>query len=530
MQSEFSYLLESVSDDNLILCLPDVRNIKENVNIDETFFAKHILHQDKDGSLSSEDGDILAEVRQDKLRLLLGPGYHPSYSRGLYTSNVLLTTSTSLGSVDRLRVLVVDLPILPSYTRMGNRQGARQRHQLYRQTTQQSDSAAYVVKSRPVSALFSTASSKLTTMTTSRASSAPLTSRTKLRKQKNVGTFERIEGGTYDKRSPPRQVSADSGIEQDADNSLYELPPRMTSYVESEGFLLDQVYSDHFLTHLRRLVVPVIMKLNTLENNMNNISREDLIDLVPEVRKVINDSQISFPKCGGGARSPRHQEMLRLSVENVTLQCVHHQTWRAIQAVHRAEDRRSHAHLLTCWRRGLSVEHLGLDPDTWALPFSPALVELASLDMRSTPLDKLTTIQDALDQLRTQAGEMSLVVEDLERDTRTETEVVILASLLVQARPLHIYSTIFYIEHFVFSKHPDLSRSLECLKSSLALIEKSEARNIGRASSKMKREYSHEDLIELTEEIEMRYDRHGVPRDAEATLSSADIFRERLAK
>ena len=128
MQSEFSYLLESVSDDNLILCLPDVRNIKENVNIDETFFAKHILHQDKDGSLSSEDGDILAEVRQGQLRLLLGPGYHPSYSRGLYTSNVLLTTSTSLGSVDRLRVLVVDLPILPSYTRMGNRQGARQRH------------------------------------------------------------------------------------------------------------------------------------------------------------------------------------------------------------------------------------------------------------------------------------------------------------------------------------------------------------------------------------------------------------------
>ena len=532
MQSQYSHLLDSASDDNLILCLPDVRSIKEDVSIDETFFAQHLLHQDEDGSLSSEDGDLLAEVKQGQLRLLHGPGYYPSYSRGLHTSNILHITAASLGSLeDRLRVFVVDRPLVPSYTRMGNRQGSRrQRAQLYRQSTVQSDSSPAETKSRPVSAFFSRASSQLTT--TTRASSAPTTSRAKLRKQKSVGTFDIIDGESA-KKSPPRQISADSGIEQDVENSLYDLPPRMTSYEESESFLLDQVYSEHFLIHLRRLVGPVLMRLNTLDqepSKKNTISKEDILALVPEVRKVIQDSLISFPKSGGGGRSPRHLEMLRLAVENVTLQCVHQELWTAVQTVHRAEDRRSHAHLATCWRRGLSVEHLGLEPDTWAVPFSPALVELAALDMRSTPLDKLTTIQDSLDQLRTQAGEVSLVLEDLDHDTHNETEVVILASLLVQARPLHIYSTIFYIEHFVFSKHPDLMRSLDCLKTSLELIEKIDGRKLGRPTSKMKREYSHEDLIELTEEIEMRYDRHGVPRELGLKLSSVDLFRERLAK
>ena len=532
LQSQYSHLLDSASDDNLILCLPDVRSIKEDVCIDETFFCQHLLHQDQDGSLSSEDGDLLAEVKEGQLRLLHGPGYHPSYSRGLHTSTILHITAASLGSrEDRLRVLVVDRPLVPSYTRMGNRQGSRrqrQRAQLYRQTTVDSDSVSHEAKSRPVSAFFSRASSRLTT--TTRASSAPSTSRAKLRKQKSVGTFDFFDEDSV-KKSPPRQVSADSGIEQDVENNLYDLPPRMTSYEESESFLLDQVYSDHFLTHLRRLVGPVLMKLNTLEQSKtNNISREDLLLLVPEVGKVIHDSLISFPKSRCGGRSPRHQEMLSLSVENVALQCVHQELWLVVQTVLRAEDRRSHAHLATCWRRGLSVEHMGLDPDTWAVPFSPALVELAALDMRSTPLDKLTTIQDCLDQLRTQAGEISLVLEDLERDTHKEKDVAILASLLVQARPLHIYSTIFYIEHFVFSKHPDLMSSLECLKSSLSLIEKIDGRKLGRPISKMKREYNHEDLIELTEEIEMRYDRHGVSRELGVKLSSVDMFRERLAK
>ena len=529
LQSQYSHLLDSASDDNLVLCLPEVRSIKEDVSIDETFFSQHLLHQDEDGSLSSEDGDLLAEVKQGQLRLLHGPGYHPSYSRGLHTSTILHITAASLWSrEDRLRVLVVDRPLVPSYTRMGNRQGAR-RQKLYRQTTVQSDSGHHEAKSRPVSAFFSRASSSRPT-TTTRASSAPSSSRAKLRKQQSVGTFDFFNEDSA-KKSPPRQVSADSGIEQDVENNLYDLPPRMTSYEESESFLLDQVYSDHFLTHLRRLVGPVFTKLNDLEQSKaNDISREDLLKLVPEVRKVIDDSLISFPKSGCSGRSPRHQEMLRLSVENVALQCLHQGLWSAVQAVYRAEDRASHAHLAACWGRGLSVEHLGLDPDTWSVPFSPALVELAGLDMRSTPLDKLTAIQDCVDQLRTQAGEITIVLEDLDQHTHNETDVVILASLLVQARPLYINSTIFYIEHFGFSKHQDLMRSLECLKTSLALIEKVNSRKLGRPTSKMKREYSHEDLIELTEEIEMRYDRHGVPRELGVKLSSVDMFRERLAK
>ena len=49
-------------------------------------------------------------------------------------------------------------------------------------------------------------------------------------------------------------------------------------------------------------------------------------------------------------------------------------------------------------------------------------------------------------------------------------------------------------------------------------------------SSRMKRELSLDELISLTDEMEQRYDRHGVVRDTEARLTTRDIFREKLAR
>ena len=71
---------------------------------------------------------------------------------------------------------------------------------------------------------------------------------------------------------------------------------------------------------------------------------------------------------------------------------------------------------------------------------------------------------------------------------------------------------------------------METLVKSLSKLENIDGRKLRGSSAKMKREYSLEDLIDLTDEIEQRYDRHGVVRDTELQLSLIDVFREKLAK
>ena len=118
----------------------------------------------------------------------------------------------------------------------------------------------------------------------------------------------------------------------------------------------------------------------------------------------------------------------------------------------------------------------------------------------------------------------------LGEDNPSQREESILSGILVQARPLFLHSTFFYIKHFVFSTQPEMTLSMETLIRALSRLENVDSRKLRGGSAKMKREYSLEDLIDLTDEIEQRYDRHGIVRDSQVQLSVIDVFREKLAK
>ena len=76
--------------------------------------------------------------------------------------------------------------------------------------------------------------------------------------------------------------------------------------------------------------------------------------------------------------------------------------WPVVRRLHAGEDRALHSRLTRLYRLGLTADQLGLSP-ALALPLPAALVELAALDSRTTPLDKLSTLADTLDQLRAQS-------------------------------------------------------------------------------------------------------------------------------
>ena len=133
---------------------------------------------------------------------------------------------------------------------------------------------------------------------------------------------------------PPRQVSADSGIDPDMEESLFELPPRMTSFSESESFLVAQPGCTNFSLHLQRLLGPLAEELRSRlvkergkteqirESGKaeEEFERREVLQLSGRVRRLCQESVIAFPKSPGGiSRSPRYQESIRIAVENAVL-------------------------------------------------------------------------------------------------------------------------------------------------------------------------------------------------------------------
>ena len=494
--------------EGLTVCLPDLRFTRDTAQLDEKFFSDHIVREDQPGCFSSPDCSLVAEEREGELRVLTAPDYSPSYQRGLYTTSLLSSHSNSLYTV-----LLLDRPLLPSLAalaKMGNNQNClkarpgRDPGSVYRQDT----------PTRPCSAPSQSAR------------------RRQLVKQSCTDTT-----GTP---SPPRQISADSGIEADCEVSLFNIPARLTSYCESESWVVDQPHWRHFVTHLERTTEPVVRQIQALAASQTS-SEDDILGLVGRIKLLCQDSLISFPKSASSVgRSPRYQEMLKVSVENVVLKFLHPVLWPLVQRLHKEQDRSLHRHLTLLWRRRFSVSELGVSEE-WEIPLPAAVVELAALDMRSTPLDRLSALQDSLDQVSAHLREAMLETEAhsggglVLRYPAPQDEAALLAGVLVAARPLHLSSTLFYIKHFTFSSHPDMIKSLHTLETSVVLLERlaREARSARASSSRsarMKRELSLEELISLTDEMEQRYDRHGEVRDADMKLSTVDIFREKLAR
>ena len=131
---------------------------------------------------------------------------------------------------------------------------------------------------------------------------------------------------------PPRQVSADSGIDPDMEDSLFDLPPRMTSFCESESFLVAQPCCTNFSLHLQRLLGPLAEELSIQlakekgksekmpESGKEEFEQREVLQLSGRVRRLCQESVIAFPKSPGGiSRSPRYQESIRIAVENAVL-------------------------------------------------------------------------------------------------------------------------------------------------------------------------------------------------------------------
>ena len=85
----FPQKLQRAQDQCLTICLPDIRSIQCDVNLDSEFFDLHILREQVDeGWFQSSNPKLPLIVElveeKNKLKLLSAPNYHPSFQKGLY--------------------------------------------------------------------------------------------------------------------------------------------------------------------------------------------------------------------------------------------------------------------------------------------------------------------------------------------------------------------------------------------------------------------------------------------------------------
>ncbi|XP_040579519.1 uncharacterized protein [Lepeophtheirus salmonis] len=382
----------------------------------------------------------------------------------------------------------------------------------------------------------SLASRSLAPSTASTGISAPSASLTAAQRRKTLTKQKKIESIERVKKSNPRQYSADSGYESPrvaSVHSHFELPPRVTTYMESECYLANLPRCDQFIAHLCRTLKPLISDLKFTKKR----ARDEINEFAKVLHRLAQESVISFPRSTKIVNtSPRFQEFLRISVENVVVQLVHERVFPVICLLSKREDRELSSCLRFLRESGLSADQLGL-PEDFCIPLSAAIVELSALDMKTTPLDRMTCMYDSIEQIgnhirhaiveargEDETGSV-LRLDDLPYPNDAEL-IMLLATVIIHARPKHLMATLNYADVFAWSVPADMIECVKLIQSAVDLLRNVQPEKLPPTSGKLKRDVSMEEIIQLADEFEQSFDRQG--NRLEPVKSALDMHREKF--
>lgn len=144
---------------------------------------------------------------------------------------------------------------------------------------------------------------------------------------KAVVTHNTTSSSKKSSKQKGRQYSADSGVETSPNysafpsseqlngdiDSPFELPPRITTYAESECYLMNLPRCDQFATHLARNLKPMI---NDIQFTPKVKAKDVIKTFANKLHRLAQESVIAFPRSASTVNnSPRFQEFLRIAVE-----------------------------------------------------------------------------------------------------------------------------------------------------------------------------------------------------------------------
>lgn len=224
-------------------------------------------------------------------------------------------------------------------------------------------------------------------------------------------------------------------------------------------------------------------------------------------------------------------------LESYILGQVHGKVFPVVKKRCAEEDSNLTDRLLSLYEAGLTPDQLGVrEPFCCQTP--SAVVELASLNSKSSPAEKLICLKMTLELLN-QDVEKSLqetyspVSRRNDVPCMTSDDLIpLLVTVLVQARPQYLGSNLHYIQNFCWqlSTKDKLSFSLVTFQAAKEFLKSSEI-NLKPSKTKMKKEISLEELMTVTVELQKhtRERRNSEPK-AHHTHSPVDHQLQNITK
>lgn len=242
-------------------------------------------------------------------------------------------------------------------------------------------------------------------------------------------------------------------------------------------------------------------------------------------------------------RDARFQGLLSSAIEIYIVNRLHEQIFPLLCAVFVEEDKKIYSRTREFCELGVTVDQFGA-PEDFAVPLPAAVVELASIDRLTSPVDKLTCLRTTMDLIM---AEIKGAIVDAHCVLPTGNEpwsppirptsddlIPLLMGVLVQAKPLHLASNLFYMENFQWTLEPNnaLSHSLVTFKTAVQTLLGISINELPPKSRKILQELSLEDLIKVTGVVDGRFNRGGerkdVPLEERGAFSPLDRQLEHL--
>lgn len=90
--------------------------------------------------------------------------------------------------------------------------------------------------------------------------------------------------------------------------------PRPSSFSRSESYLMSLPRCDQFVTHLARILRPLMVDLQFTTDERD--AKRQIHDFAPRLHRLAQESVIAFPRSASlVSNSPRFQEFIRLAIE-----------------------------------------------------------------------------------------------------------------------------------------------------------------------------------------------------------------------
>ncbi|GBL72313.1 hypothetical protein AVEN_115264-1 [Araneus ventricosus] len=196
------------------------------------------------------------------------------------------------------------------------------------------------------------------------------------------------------------------------------------------------------------------------------------------------------------------------ALENYIMFHVHDKVFPVIKKFCYEEDRKLTQKLLSLYEAHVTPDQLGVR-ESFCCQTPSAVVELASLNSRKSPAEKLHCFMTTLELLNQDIEQFLLEtcypVSNKDTPCLTSDDLIpLLVNVIFQARPQYFVSNLHYIQNFCWENSPvdKISFVLVTFQAAKEFLKSNEFEFLKPSSRKIKKELSLEELMEVTVEIQ----------------------------